>query len=76
MFWLRNKKNNFQLHTLIWGPVDKKHTIQCSSYITLCLGSIGMDSVIRELNYKGTSLENEHYMELYKNDNFPCKITW
>ena len=20
MFWLRNKKNNFQLHTLIWGP--------------------------------------------------------
>ena len=22
MFWLRNKKNNFQLHTLIWGPVS------------------------------------------------------
>ena len=21
MFWLRNKKINFQLHTLIWGPV-------------------------------------------------------
>ena len=21
IFWLRNKKNNFQLHTLIWGPV-------------------------------------------------------
>ena len=21
MFWLRNKKNNFQLCTLIWGPV-------------------------------------------------------
>ena len=21
MFWLRNKKNNIQLHTLIWGPV-------------------------------------------------------
>ena len=20
MFWLRNKKNNFQLRTLIWGP--------------------------------------------------------
>ena len=20
MFWLRNKKNNIQLHTLIWGP--------------------------------------------------------
>ena len=20
MFWLRNKKNNFQVHTLIWGP--------------------------------------------------------
>ena len=22
MFWLRNKKNNFQLPTLIWGPDD------------------------------------------------------
>ena len=22
MFWLRNKKNNFQLRTLIWGPVN------------------------------------------------------
>ena len=22
MFWLRDKKNNFQLHTLIWGPVS------------------------------------------------------
>ena len=22
MFWLRNKKNNIQLLTLIWGPVD------------------------------------------------------
>ena len=22
MFWLRYKKNNFQLHTLIWGPAE------------------------------------------------------
>ena len=22
MFWMRNKKNNFQLRTLIWGPAD------------------------------------------------------
>ena len=22
MFWLRNKKDNFQLRTLIWGPAD------------------------------------------------------
>ena len=21
MFWLKNKKNNFHLHTFIWGPV-------------------------------------------------------
>ena len=28
MFWLRNKKNNFQLHTLIWGPDLKlKHPL-------------------------------------------------
>ena len=24
MFWLRNKKNSFQSHTLIWGPVQPK----------------------------------------------------
>ena len=24
MFWLRNKKNNFQLRTLIWGPENTK----------------------------------------------------
>ena len=24
MFWLRNEKNTFQLHTLIWGPVVSK----------------------------------------------------
>ena len=23
MFWLRNKKNNFQLHTLIWRPASE-----------------------------------------------------
>ena len=28
MFWLRNKKNDFQLHTLIWGPVY--YTPPCS----------------------------------------------
>ena len=25
MFWLRNKKNNFQLRTLTWGPVARFH---------------------------------------------------
>ena len=25
MFWLRNKKNNFQLRTLIWGPRNMKN---------------------------------------------------
>ena len=25
MFWLRNKKNNFQLRTLIWGPGNVGH---------------------------------------------------
>ena len=28
MFWLRNKKNNFQLHTLIWGPGVRSHVFQ------------------------------------------------
>ena len=35
MFWLRNKKNNFQLHTLIWGPViqvDTNRIVRESDY--------------------------------------------
>ena len=32
MFWLRNKKNNFQLHTLIWGPGFG--SIECLNQIT------------------------------------------
>ena len=29
MFWLRNKKNNFLLHTLIWGPDDSTIKERC-----------------------------------------------
>ena len=43
-FWLRNKNNNFQLSTLIWGP-----NTECSPFIMLCLGSIKMDIAISEL---------------------------
>ena len=25
LIWLGNKKNNFQLHTLIWGPDQRKY---------------------------------------------------
>ena len=28
IFWLRNKKNNFQLRTLIWGPVSDCGNVQ------------------------------------------------
>ena len=36
MFWLRNKKNNFELRSLIWGPVyvSKIFILQC--YIIDC----------------------------------------
>ena len=27
LFWLRNKKNNFQLLTLMWGPVTYIHSL-------------------------------------------------
>ena len=29
MFWLRNKKNIFQLHSLIWGPVRLALALAC-----------------------------------------------
>ena len=35
MFWLRDKKNNFQLHTLIWG-----HVLRCGIDISKVLGII------------------------------------
>ena len=39
MFWLRNKKNNFQLHTLIWGLIlldllDEFYSARQESYET------------------------------------------
>ena len=46
MFWLRNKKNNVQLRTLIWGPpislkgqlsLDKMKINNLSEAITICL---------------------------------------
>ena len=30
MFWLKNKKNNFQFHTLIWGP-ERRLIYHCLS---------------------------------------------
>ena len=35
MFWLRNKKNNFKLRTLIWGPDYNLHVTDTnvSSYL-------------------------------------------
>ena len=33
MFWLRNKKNNDQLHTLIWGPGLRETFYSVFSYL-------------------------------------------
>ena len=30
MFWLRNKKNSFQIHTLIWRPVINFLSTRCT----------------------------------------------
>ena len=37
MFWLRNKKNNFQLRTLIWGPV---------TFMPLLLGAMSWSAIV------------------------------
>ena len=37
--------------------------IQCSPFITLCLGSIGIDHVVSELFYKGTILQRNYFMQ-------------
>ena len=38
----------------------KKFRVQCNTFITLSLGSIGMDHVISELCYKGTILQRNY----------------
>ena len=48
MFWLRNKKNNFPLHTLIWRPEirHKRHGKETQLILGLgCFGNPGMLSV-------------------------------
>ena len=49
MFWLRNKKNNFLLHTFIWRPVS--YTIQCTLYSAI-ENEIYMDAFVKK-NYCG-----------------------
>ena len=34
MFWLRKKKNNFQLQTLIRGPATKHVTVDDINFVT------------------------------------------
>ena len=48
MFWLRNKKNNFQLHTLIWGPGNMKimHILLFFEYDQNKLFAMAMEIVI------------------------------
>ena len=36
MFWLRNKKNSFQLHTLIWGPGPQDREEERSGSVVDC----------------------------------------
>ena len=74
MFWLRNKKNNFQLRTLIWGPdlCDKTKTKDCQSslfsipqYINLETSNIVFDFADRRrgsLTYRseGDTPRNGH----------------
>ena len=38
MFWMRNKKNNFQLRSLIWGPdIDVSFVLQyCMTIKNIC----------------------------------------
>ena len=43
MFWLRNKKYNFQVHTLIWGPGFRVLSGSILEIFTL-LGWVSMQS--------------------------------
>ena len=40
MFWLRNKKNNFQLRTIIWGHVSEHFFEACGGPAPLFAGML------------------------------------
>ena len=48
MFWLRNKKNNFQLRTLIWRPGD------AIRFVFLIAGNNRPDSETQVTIYRNT----------------------
>ena len=40
MFWLRNKKNNFLVHTLIWRPYIAFHKKGMVKFVRLSVGNM------------------------------------
>ena len=60
---IQNNIHNFTLKGLIhldFAEVPVLFLLQCSSFITLCLWSKGMDCVISKRCYKGTSFKRNY----------------
>ena len=65
MFWLRNKKNNFPLRTLIWGPATAKITTRYGPGDKTWEDSIQPDQ-LQSWNLVRTLVDSA-----YQNINFP-----
>ena len=62
MFWLRSKKNKFQLHTLIWGPAL---SLSHSSFLSLSLQGVLTWLMMTELFLTGAlinSINQQHVL--------------
>ena len=58
--------------------IDVQAELQCSPFIMLCMGSMGMDCVIRESCYKGTISQRNYLWSFYYNSfvKFHGKNIW
>ena len=77
MFWLRNKKNNFQLRTLIWGPERVLMMSSCRD-LELALQNMVQTSFLSEKKgfFKGffMAFSFKFMVESSRFPNCPCKL--
>ena len=59
-----------------WLSFHSYKNIQCSFFITLCFGSIGMDCVITVTCYKGTILQKNYRKMTIPLSNFMVENIW
>ena len=77
IFWLRNKKNNFQLRTFIWGPevsmLEISKTSECKIWNIFLSISLNMCyGCSKERSHRDCSFEHPQHMFWLRNKKNNC----